>query len=247
MKLTLVTQTKQIQDAIANCGWKEAAEIHQQDASEAFSFITETLELPMLTLKMDIFHTGKEDANDDHKFVQERLLEVSIPEEPADGGVITLEDCLEMYFNSRIEVKRYMERRATLNSTRSRSSTDNSKGFSVHVEVAEGCDSLPSTPTSTGPQSPLPPYSPLRATVMKARTPSIIQEHYISEKDDEGPSQVGSSGVRRGRPRAGSIKKEVMMPAWQFFSLIRGSYSFPSINCSLNVANSLVHRYSTQQ
>ena len=49
--------------------------------------------MPLLTLKMDIYHTGREDKEDDHKFVNERLLEVAIPE-PEEGRVITLEDCL---------------------------------------------------------------------------------------------------------------------------------------------------------
>lgn len=133
---------------LSACGWKDAAAVRQQDASEAFSFITEKLALPLLTLKMDIFHTGKEDVSDDHKFVNERLLEVAIPEEPKDGTVIALEDCLETYFNNRIEVKRYLERRGTLNSGRPRSSVDLTKGSASHVEVAEYEDSQPSTPVS---------------------------------------------------------------------------------------------------
>ena len=86
---------------MADCGWSDAANLHQQDASEAFTFITEKLELPLLTLKMDIYHTGKEDLTDDHKFINERLLEVAIPE-AVEGQTITLEDCLESYFNNRI-------------------------------------------------------------------------------------------------------------------------------------------------
>ena len=111
--------TEKIQRAIADCGWQEAADLHQQDASEAFTFITEKLDLPLLTLKMDIFHTGKEDAADDHKFINERLLDVAIPEDPnGQRREITLEDCLEAYFNNRVEVKRYLERRSTLSSTK---------------------------------------------------------------------------------------------------------------------------------
>ena len=67
-----------MQAALAECGWSAAAEHEQQDTSEAFSFITGQLELPLLTLKMDLYHTGKEDPNDDHKFVNERLLEVAV-------------------------------------------------------------------------------------------------------------------------------------------------------------------------
>jgi len=218
---TICSQTEQLQEALATCGWQEAAEQRQQDASEAFSFITEKLELPMLTLKMDIFHTGKEEANDDHKFVQERLLEVAIPDEPADGKVITLEDCLEIYFNSRIEVKRYLERRATMSSMRSRWSVTSQKAQALHIETVELDESQPSTPLSARPQSPLPAYSPVRPAAGRDRTPSIIQEHYVSEKADMGEF-LSDEKSDRGRPRAGTLRKEVMMPAWQFFSLIRG-------------------------
>ena len=206
----------QLQNALADCGWREAVERCQQDASEAFSFITEKLELPMLTLKMDIFHMGKSEVDDDHRFVRERLLEVAIPEESGNGKQITLEDCLETYFNSRIEVKRYLKRRGTLNSLRSRTSIDSSKGNALHIESLELDDSQSSSPSTTMPQAPLPPYS------SRQRATSIIQENCISERDEE--SAVTSSldgGNQQGRPRAGTLRKEVMMPAWQFFSLIR--------------------------
>ena len=218
----MVDQTEQLQDALAKCGWHEAAEKQQQDASEAFSFITEMLELPMLTLKVDIFHQGKEESNDDHRFVRERLLEVAIPEEPADGRIITLEECLETYFNNRIEVKRFLlDRRLTATSMRSRWSVDSMKGRALHIEAVEVDESQPSTPSSIMPQSPLPAYSPARPT--RDRAPSIIQEYYPSEKSDIPELSLSDAEVngQKGRPRHQSIKKEILMPAWQFFSLIR--------------------------
>lgn len=204
---------------LSACGWKDAAAVRQQDASEAFSFITEKLALPLLTLKMDIFHTGKEDVSDDHKFVNERLLEVAIPDEPEDGTVITLEDCLETYFNNRIEVKRYLERKGTLNSARQSMSVDLTKGSASHVEVAEYEESQPSTPMCLPPQNAGPPESPIQT---RLRAPSIIREHYVSEKgellDSSAPPETESG--QPGRKRAGTVRKEVMMPAFQFFSLI---------------------------
>jgi len=71
-----------LQEALAACGWEEAAQVCQQDTSEAFGFITEKLQLPLLTMEMDIFHEGKGDVADDHKFINERLLEVAIPQQP---------------------------------------------------------------------------------------------------------------------------------------------------------------------
>ncbi|EXJ83842.1 hypothetical protein A1O1_07470 [Capronia coronata CBS 617.96] len=210
-KLITTDITKVLQDTLAECGWQEAAEMHQQDASEAFTFITGKLDLPLLTLKMDIYHTGREDTNDDHKFINERLLEVAIPPDPTGHRkVITLEECLEDYFNNRIEVRRYMERRSTMTSIH--------KANAVHVEAVEvDPESSSSTPVSSSPNH----ASPLRP-VNRLRTPSIIQERYFPPRKESGYSSMVSvqSQDPPRRPRAGSVRKEVMMPAWQFFSLI---------------------------
>lgn len=207
--------TKFIQESLAECGWQEAATLCQQDASEAFTFITGQLDLPLLTLKMDIYHTGREDADDDHKFINERLLEVAIPPELAsENQPVTLEACLEEYFNNRIEVRRYLERRSTINSIRS---VDLSKKGSsaIHVETVEvGSDSSPTTPLSSSPSA-----WAARPSV-RHRAPSIIQERFIPDRLESGYS-TSTKGDSSGRLRSGSIRKEVMMPAWQFFSLIR--------------------------
>ncbi|KAL9591335.1 MAG: hypothetical protein Q9179_007827 [Wetmoreana sp. 5 TL-2023] len=215
-KLITPDLTKHIQLALADCGWEDAAEIHQQDASEAFSFITETLELPLLTLKMDIYHHGKEEAGDDHKFVNERMLEVAIPDQPSDGSVVTLDECLETYFNNRVEVKRYLQQRHPTGSLKSTTSFDSEKGHTTHIETVECADSLPATPLSPLPASIKSPKRPINS---RARAPSIIQESYISEKNDDLGVPAYES-PQNGRRRAGSVRKEVMMPAWQFFSLI---------------------------
>ncbi|RMD42554.1 hypothetical protein DV735_g2628, partial [Chaetothyriales sp. CBS 134920] len=208
-QLVTTEVTALIQNALRDCGWSEAAELRQQDASEAFIFITGKLELPLLTLKMDIYHTGKEDASDDHKFVNERLLDVAIPEDPSGRHTeITLEDCLEEYFNNRVEVKRYLERRSTLASVKNEYGSTPSKSSPIHVEVAEiRSPSVSGTPT-------IPPY--------KGRAQSIIQERYIPFGDDDTfPSKLTSVDTHTTTySRADSVRKEVVMPAWQFFSLI---------------------------
>lgn len=81
--------------------------LEQQDTSEAFAFITETLQLPLLSLQVDLFHHGKKDK-DDHKVVYERLLNLAVPPDPEEKG-IRLEDCLEEYFNAQVDVKRDSE------------------------------------------------------------------------------------------------------------------------------------------
>ena len=216
-KLITTDITKHIQDSLAECGWEEAATLCQQDASEAFTFITGKLELPLLTLKMDIYHTGKEDVADDHKFINERLLEVAIPsDQSGTAPTVTLEDCLENYFNNRVEVRRFLERRSTLSSVLSHDST--SKSRTIHVETVEvDSDSSPPTPLSSSP-STVPISRPL-----KHRAPSIIQQRFFPDMTDPGQtSNIDVDTKRPARtPRQGSVRKEVVMPAWQFFSLIR--------------------------
>ena len=227
-KLITTDITRLIQDSLAECGWLDAARLNQQDASEAFTFITERLQLPLLTLKMDLYHTGKGDV-DDHKFINERLLEVAIPSDPSgEVQIVTLEDCLESYFNNRVEVRRYLERRTTLTSVKSHESS--LKADAVHVETMEiGSDSLPTTPMSNAPSATSPSRPP------KHRAPSIIQQRFIpDEKVDAEINPNAADAERPGsRTRKGSIRREVVMPAWQFFSLIRMSVaSFSFLNCT---------------
>jgi hypothetical protein len=210
--------TARIQGAIADCGWADAAELQQQDASEAFTFITDKLELPLLTLKMDIFHAGKEDETDDHKFINERLLEVAIPEDPTgQGKEIRLEDCLEEYFNNKIEVRRYLERRATMNSVKS-PIEPSIKAAAIHVETIEidPESSSPATPISSVPPMPPRPRMPARP-----RQQSIIQDRFTPSQSQSGQDSLTEIPTEAStRSRAGSVRKTVMMPGWQFFSLI---------------------------
>ncbi|KAF2679566.1 cysteine proteinase [Lentithecium fluviatile CBS 122367] len=234
-QLIKVELTKHLQDALAKCGWEEAAQICQQDASEAFTFITGALELPLLTLKMDIYHTGHEDKEDDHKFVNERLLEVAIPDpEVAGEAGVTLEDCLETYFNNRIEVKRYLQRQNTMTSMLS-VEKDHEKNQTVHIETVElsGSDTpMVQTPISLGPpspsfsQAPAPPSS-VRPIQGRRRGDSIFAEKYTARAkpgetfDEKRLLDEILNYSSSGRPRSASLmRKEIMMPAWQFFSLI---------------------------
>ncbi|ANB12046.1 hypothetical protein AWJ20_279 [Sugiyamaella lignohabitans] len=109
-KLITTDVTKCLLDTIFNAGWTPSSKRYeQQDAAELFNFITEKLSMPLLTLRVDIAHAGKEVAEDDHKLVNERLLLVPIPGERTDPPV-TLEECLERYFANSVEVSRQLER-----------------------------------------------------------------------------------------------------------------------------------------
>jgi len=180
------------------------------------------LQMPLVTLKTDIYHAGKEDATDDHKFITERLLEVAIPENVAKGEKITLEMCLEEYFNNRVEVKRAIQRRTTMQSSvptsargsSARSSMDKSGAVFIEAVEVESQDVLPSSkemPTNKLLQRP--------GLSLRNRTPSIFSDRKVPVEQDGDEIQKDTTVT--GRNRAVSVKKEVIMPAWQFLNLIR--------------------------
>lgn len=185
---------------------------------------------------MDLFHGGKEDQGSDHRFVNERLLEVAIPPDSGDGKPILLEDCLELYFNNRVDVRRYLDRQDTQDTlTLSRGPSDSkpksgnyeAKGDAdpVHVEIVELDKSTSSLGTDiTLLESPneLKEFDPLfqQSGSLTNRTSSIVRRRFIPESDDTGNSTRDDAKHRLGA-RKGSIRKEIMMPAWAIFSLIR--------------------------
>ncbi|TVY31973.1 hypothetical protein LSUB1_G008364 [Lachnellula subtilissima] len=214
-KLITTDITRYLQEALAACGWPDAARLEQQDTSEAFSFITEQLLLPLLTLKMDIYHTGADDDPDDHKVVHERLLEVGIPEDHDPNTPIKFEDCLEGYFNNNIEVTRNLHRSNTISSVRSARSHSTGAGTSPRLETREISWSQTTTSWSETPttESPITPVSPGG----RKRGASIFQQ--IVDKDETGePVTPRERANTPGSMRKGS--KAVMMPAWQFYNLL---------------------------
>jgi hypothetical protein len=229
-RLITTDVTRHMQEALAGCGWEDAARLRQQDPSEAFGLITGQLELPLLTLKMDLFHTGREEPQDDHKFVNERLLEVAIPDQPSEGNsVTTLEDCLEHYFNNRIEVKRHLEerRRNTLSKSADldflESPTDMEKPSSLHVEVAEMSASAAVTPLIQTPASASQGKDPLervRPGIDRKRGNSIFSQRKVELTLGIDPEKDGGEGEGREQERKMSTRTEILLPAWQFFKLL---------------------------
>ncbi|TDZ29819.1 hypothetical protein C8035_v004000 [Colletotrichum spinosum] len=234
-KMIHADMTKIIQDALAECGWSDAALLEQQDTSEAFAFITETLQLPLLQLQVDLFHQGKNDK-DDHKTVFERLLNLAVPPDP-EGRGIRLEDCLEEYFNTSVDVlrdsnddKKDVERAAATPAL-----TPNKTTIRLVTEE-NGADSqsggtLSSSPLQLSPalerrwtasQAPNgtaePPSSSSRPTP-RHRSTSVIQRVVLEEKEKTGESETPSM-LEKARQTSSTVVKAVTIPAWQFFKLI---------------------------
>ncbi|PWW78154.1 cysteine proteinase [Tuber magnatum] len=199
----------QIQQSITECGWGEASSHQQQDPSEVFTFITDTLQLPLLTVKVDIAHGGKEIVEDDHKFISERLLNVALPDEGADSrDPIPLEACLEEYFNGRVDVKRQLERRATADTAHS---YDMEKGSALHIETVD-LGSSPNTPVATPISSQCP-----SAPVASVPGPSAAGKPLLVRTIKVESEIEGKGGKLE---RSTTLRKEVLLPAWCFFSIL---------------------------
>ncbi len=175
-------------------------------------------------MQVDLFHQGKGDV-DDHKVVYERLLNLAVPPDPEGKGV-KLEDCLEEYFNTKVDVLRdSLEEKA---SAGEKPPPGSPRGTIRLVtaeddpEAAEAADQVTSplqrrwtaadsiSSGSTVEPRPAPRH---RAT-------SIIQRIVL---DEEGkPAEPdGSTILQRVRRQGSTVVKAVTIPAWQFFRLIR--------------------------
>ncbi|KAK9369239.1 ubiquitin carboxyl-terminal hydrolase-domain-containing protein [Lipomyces kononenkoae] len=231
-KLITTDIMAQLRIALAENGWTDAGLDHQQDASEAFVFITEKLAMPLLTLKMDIAHGGKEVAADDHKFVNERLLHVPILDGPVDVPV-SLEACLEEYFSNSVVVRREIERHQSI------SIPSTTKVNVTHVESTEVLESIDARQRSgTIDMRPEVLHRIAERDNERAKQSSRTREivsalrNYSLNAPDSAVSLTSSVGepsttATAGRPvpqrRRSSLrtaKNEISLPAWAFLQLL---------------------------
>ncbi|KAI1463673.1 cysteine proteinase [Daldinia caldariorum] len=240
-KLIETDMTQHIQDALAACGWKDAQLLEQQDTSEAFAFITETLQLPLLTLQVDLFHQGEKD-DADHKVVYERLLNLAVPPDN-NGKGIRLEDCLEEYFNSQVDVLRdsleekKVERSDAIPTLQS-ADTSNEPRSTIRIVTEEDQEGGTTLESEHGPSlqrrwtipqethlSDLQTDSEAEASGSyialrphRSRTESIIQRVVVDEQGNSTESDTASLFQRAKQTAA--VVRAVTIPAWQFFRLI---------------------------
>lgn len=215
--LTDSKQTELIQESLAECGWTDARELEQQDTSEAFAFITETLQFPLLSLQVDLFHHGKRDK-DDHKVVYERLLNLAVPPDP-DGKGIRLEDCLEDYFNTQVDVMRdSVEPKKSvldeLRNDRSPSLLTRPSSFASRDDSSQVIDSPVSLDSPSFPPNGQPPRSDA-VEALARRSPAELHRSTtwdISPPSTSGQNEEGSASQRPNtRTRSASVIQSVVI------------------------------------
>lgn len=219
--------TMRICECLMKLGYNEAMSHKQQDLAPLFEFLTETLQMPLLTFKVEIKHLGKHE-NDDTKFSKERILFVSVPEaqessspvKPEDKHVedhqkdddaILLEECLEHYFNNSISVKRELERRATLESF-SRPPEDltekarDTKEDNINEESSLDSDRKPILE--------LPNNNSVVSNSGRARHSTQSSQALVRVRTRSSTLSIWSISSFESKP------KEVMLPAWMLLRLL---------------------------
>lgn len=158
--------------------------------------------------------------------VYERLLNLAVPADP-EGKGIKLEDCLEEYFNTKVDVSRDgVEEKGdrpiltTQNTIRLVQSEPASEDAAEAMDQVDGEPlqrrfTAVEAPDSTGESSTQDPARPS----VRHRSTSIIQRIVL---DDEGkPTDSDAASLLQKAKRKGStVVKAVTIPAWQFFRLI---------------------------
>ncbi|KAH6578015.1 hypothetical protein BASA50_008540 [Batrachochytrium salamandrivorans] len=132
--------------ALGELGWfgsNSASASMQQDASELFLFLMDTLGAPFLPLQSEIFH-GARSSCDDLRIFTERVIQLSIPSVAPHISVL-FEDMLEDHFFSNLV---HIERDSGGTLERPVLSFRNS----THVAVSSSTDSLPRTTLGPEPE-----------------------------------------------------------------------------------------------
>lgn len=187
--------------SLMTLGFPEAVSQKQQDPLMLFEFITQALGLPLLTLKIDIIHSGQVNIDDDLKYIQERCLLIPVTEEEEQMDVtrrqepVALEACLNQYFNNSVTVKRHLQRRKTL---------QNLQAPDLDGGVVSDFEDLPETsPTVAG-------------RILRRNTGSISKVNTIITSVRSRSSTMASSLIAEEN----DPDKEVLLPAWMFLQLL---------------------------
>lgn len=234
-------------ECLGKLGFSEAISHRQQDCAPLFEFLTETLAMPLLTFRVEIQHSGKQD-DDDTKYLKERVLFVSIPDdnpEPVkaanthveDGSglssasnddVVLLEECLEHYFNNLISVKRELQRRATMDGAQRPSVVQEG------IELGVPAENSPSDSPVARPEARNAKRSDSSLSFAKATTASSNSR--VQVRTRSSTLSIWSISSVESKPR------EVMLPAWMLLRLL----PFYTDDNDIDGANESVARNSSE-
>ncbi|KAI8924934.1 hypothetical protein BC831DRAFT_463182 [Entophlyctis helioformis] len=79
----------------------------QHDSGELFLFLLEALGAPFLPLQSQMFHGGQS-SSDDSRLFTERVIQLSVPENPIHIGVLFEDLLLDHFFNNQVQIERDM-------------------------------------------------------------------------------------------------------------------------------------------
>jgi len=161
-----------------------------------------------------------------------------VPPDP-EGKGLKLEDCLEEYFNNKVDVLRdsleekkgadrplAVSRRETtiriVPENGEISQTEHAEDPVLQRTLSES-DSIVQSPAETPASSSSKVFD--SPPGLRHRSASIIQRIVVNE-EGAAPDIANESFLQRARRTGSTVVKAVTIPAWQFFRLIR-EYSLP--------------------
>lgn len=151
-------------------------------------------------------------------------MNLAVPADPEGKGV-KLEDCLEEYFNTKVDVSRDgVEEKGDRPLLSPRNTIRVVQGESE--EEAEARDQLDGEPlqprftTEAAPESAGEPSTPdPERPSIRHRSTSIIQRIVLDDDGKPTDSDAGSL-LQKAKKKGATVVKAVTIPAWQFFRLI---------------------------
>ncbi|KAG7693122.1 hypothetical protein KL930_004793 [Ogataea haglerorum] len=253
---------KQLCFSLSSLGCEMVLSQNQQDALQLFEFLAESLSLPLLTIKLDIIHSGQLNVNDDMRLIEERALLISVPEDTTadpeskeEGASISLEECLNSYFNNSITVRRHLERRRTLDrddqideKTRNEITHDLQYYEKLGI-VTSNEEQLQRSPSQNSASSSADLSTALSNTTVTGaestsdRTGAVSSFLRLSERMEASRTRSSTiasvlnnvmvSNSTRLTRRASSVSNsEVTLPAWMFLQLLP-YYTNPNVKLRL--------------
>lgn len=156
--------------------------------------------------------------------VYERLLNLAVPADPEGKGV-KLEDCLEEYFNTKVDVSRDgVEEKGDRPALSSRNTVRVVQSESEEeAEARDQLDGEPLQPRWTTEETTKlagePSTPDAKRPSVRHRSTSIIQRIVLDDDGKPTDSDAGSL-LQKAKKKGATVVKAVTIPAWQFYRLI---------------------------
>ncbi|GMG56139.1 unnamed protein product [Ambrosiozyma monospora] len=219
---------KQLCIMLSSLGCDLTLSYTQQDSLQLYEFLAECLSLPLITIKLDIIHSGKLNVKDDLRLIEERALLISVPTDINYNTIAEDGSSSESRSNSKADGKpaepdqSNVDKKEALKGTTTEGATKRSDTSNNDVSMNGGEGRKATNTNSKGPASEGPTVSssdlegPVTDEIHEfkdAKTGLEVLYHKDSQNDniEQGNTTSAIDGrkeIANGNPRAESAESE---------------------------------------